>query len=405
MKKVLVSVLITAMLFAMGCQSGEKVEQGQMFLDKPIVTSINLNRQGKELFFPMVKMAPFKGFIAISDTSPTSGSSVNANLYCFDLTGGKIAWKKTVESGYHGRLEYSGLDDKVYVKLDSKLTCLDLFTGKTLWQSKENIDWIEKAVDGRVYCVGTEENRRNDDIYRTLMCFDAATVKNTWQVEVSGNFWSGYYGKDEICYFDWLEDGRNLIVRDAKTGVQKQKIQGADEIGLNADNQTNKLYRLWNDLFMHTPEKEISLYKFGRIDKKIPAMACVSSGKLLLQVKDDQTQILDLKSLKVLSTVPENIIQSKIIDGNAYFKSSGKLNVYENNSGKLSWFLGQIEDFSTDGILVPADDKMLRIHSVVDGSLISEIKLEDKIYQSTPIEGFGFVLSLKNGKVVFIRVK
>lgn len=370
-------------------------------MDEPQISTINLDT--KNMFYPSPRIEPFKGLIPILDVSTMAGNFPDGVLYCFDLINGKIAWKKEIEKGYHGKLEYAGLDGSVFVKLDGKLTCLDLFTGKTTWQSKESIDWIEKSVGNRVFCVSTEENRRNDDTYRNLLCFNAINGKNIWSVEITISFLSGFYSNDEVAYFDWLEDGRNLLTRDAKTGVQKQKIQGADMIGHNYDSQTNVLYRLWNDLFMHTSEKEVSIYRFGRIDKKIPAAAAVSQEKLLLQVKNNETQIIDLGTEKVISTIPENIMQSRIISGKACFVSDGKFNVYDQETGKLLWFFGQVANFNDDVILVPADNKSLRLHSMRDGSLISELKLEDEIYETAPIDGFGFVVSTKNGKAVIIK--
>lgn len=399
MRKICTILVILTITF-MGCQDKSQKEESRI-MDKPGVFTISLGT--KVMFYLSVKMSPFNGFVAVADASIKPEKNLDANLYCFDLANGKIAWEKEIEKGYHGRLEYTGLEGKVFVKFDGKLTCLDLVTGKTIWQSKESIDWVEKAMGGYVYCTGNEENRRNDDTYRNLLCFDDKSGKNIWSVEVSTNFWRGYYGADEVAYFDWLEDGRNLLIRDAKTGVLKQKIQGADMIGENYDNKTNVLYRLWNDLFIHTPAKEVSIYKFGRIDKKIPAAAVVSQGKLLLQVKNDETQIIELGTGKVVPTVPESIFQARIISGKACFSSDGKFNVYDQETGKMLWFLGQVENFNDDVILVPTDNKSLRLHSMCDGSLVSEIKLEDEIFESAPIDGFGFIVSTKNGKVVIIK--
>lgn len=371
--------------------------------DKFEVYSINFDETEKDLFNPSVKMSACQGFVAITNSSSREDEKKDSNLYGFDINNSKIAWKKLIEFGYHGRLEYSGSSDKVFVKLDGKLTCLDLFTGKTVWQSKERIDWVENAVNGYVYCAGNEENTRNDNTYRPLLCFDVLSGKNIWSVEVTTSFWNGYYGADEIAYFDYLEDGRNLLIRDARTGVLKQKIQGADLIGENYDNRTNVLYRLWNDLFMHTPDKEIPIFKFDKKDKKIPAAAVVSQGKLLLQVKNDETQIIDLDSGKVISTIPENIMKARIISGKACFGSDGKFNVYDPETGELLWFFGQCLDFNDDAILVPAENNALRLHSTSDGSLISEIKLESEVYESASIDGFGFIVSTKNGKVVFVK--
>lgn len=399
MRRICTILVILTIAFT-GCLDKSQIEESRV-MDKPEIFTINLGVKG--MFYPSVKMSPFNGFVAVVDASTKSEKNSDSNLYCFDLVNGKIAWEKVIELGYHGRLEYAGQDGNVFAKLDGKLTCLDLVTGKTIWQSKESIDWVEKAMSGFVYCASNEENRRNDDTYRNLLCFDAKSGENVWSVEVSTNFWNGYYGDDEIAYFDWLEDGRNLLIRDAKTGVLKQKIQGADMIGENYDNKTNVLYRLWNNLFIHTPEKELSIYKFGRIDKKMPAAAVVSQGKLLLQVKNNETQIIDLGTGKTVSTVPENIMQARIISGKACFVSDGKFNAYDPETGKLLWFFGQVENFNDDVILVPADNKTLRLHSMGDGSFISEIKLEDEIYKSVPVDGFGFIVSTKNGKIVILK--
>lgn len=398
--KAFYTIMIIATILLSGC-SDQPIKEESRIMDEPQISTINLDI--KNMFYPSARIASYKGLIPILDVSTMAGNNTDGVLYCFDLANGKITWKKEIEKGYHGKLEYAGLDGNVYIKLDGKLTCLDLFTGKTIWQSKESIDWIEKSVDSRVFCVSTDENRRNDDTYRNLLCFDATNGKNIWSVEISSNFWSGYYSNDEVAYFDWLEDGRNLLVRDAKTGVQKHKIQGADMIGHNYDNQTNVLYRLWNDLFMHTPEKEVSLFRFGRIDKKIPAAAVVSEGKLLLETKENETQIIELETGKVLSTVPASIMQARIISGKACFNSSGKFNVYDPETGKLLWFLGHQENQIDEAVLVPVDDKTLSIHSMKDGSLVSQVKLDGKIYRSTAIEGFGFVVSMENGKVVLIK--
>ena len=281
MSKICTILVVIAITFS-GCQGKGQKEESKV-MDEPEISTINLGTQ--EMFYPSVNMLPFQGFVAVTDIFTKTEKSSDANLYCFDLANGKIAWKKVIEKGYHGRLEYAGLNGNVFVKLDGKLTCLDLVTGKTIWQSRELIDWVENALDGRVYCAGNEENRRNDDTYRNLLCFDSKNGKNTWSVEVSLSFWNGYYGVDEVAYFDWLEDGRNLLIRDAKTGVLKQKIQGADVIGENYDNKTNVLYRLWNDLFMHTPDKEVSIYRFGRIDKKDSCRCSGFGRKTALQGK------------------------------------------------------------------------------------------------------------------------
>lgn len=394
------SVLLVVAVFFLGCTDQAQKEESRV-MDKPEVSTINLGTQG--MFYPSVNMLPFKGFVAIKNIYSKTEKSSDANLYCFDMANAKIAWKKVIEQGYHGKLEYAGKDDKVFVKLDGKLTCLDLFTGKTIWQSRELIDWVEHAVDGYVYCAGNEENRRNDSTYRTLLCFDVKNGKNIWSVEVTLSFWRGYYGTNEVAYFDYLEDGRNLLVRDAKTGVLKQKIQGAEVVGENYDNKTNVLYRLWNDLFMHTPDKEVPVYKFGRIDKKIPAAAAVSQGKLLLQVKNNETQIIELGTGKVTSTIQENIMKAKIVSGKACFISSGKFNAYDPDNGKLLWSLDQYLDFNDGAILVSVDNKTLRLHLTSDGSLMSEIKLEDEIYRSASIDGFGFIVSTKKGKVVLVK--
>ncbi|NTU61023.1 MAG: hypothetical protein HGA95_01645 [Caldiserica bacterium] len=145
------------------------------------------------------------------------------------------------------------------------------------------------------------------------------------------------------------------------------------------------------------------LYKFGRIDKKIPAAVMVSNGKLLLQVKNNETQIIELGTDKVISTIHENIMKGKIVSGKACFVSSGKFNAYDPDDGKLLWSLGQYLDFNDDAILASVDNKTLRLHLTSDGSLISDIKLEDEIYRSASIDGFGFMVSTKNGKVVLVK--
>jgi outer membrane protein assembly factor BamB len=396
--------VLAVLVFALtGCESTLQKEESKI-MDEPEVMTVNLERQGQGTFYPSVHMKPFKGFVAIADVSTIRDKKADSNLYGFDLSNGELAWKKLIELGYHGRLEYASSDGKVFVRLDGKLTCLDLFTGNIIWQSKENIDWVERAVGSYVYCAGNEENRRNDDTYRTLMCFDVASGENIWQVDVSLNFWSGNYGNDEICYFDWLEDGRNLIIRDAKTGVIKQKIQGADLIGFNYDVETNVLYRLWNDLFMHTPEKEISIFRIGRIDKKIPAEAVFSDDKLLIQTKDNESQMIDMATGKSVFTFPESIIRSKVISGTAYFWAPDKFSAYDTNTGKQLWFLGKYEDVSDQAVLLEVDSKTLRVHSMADGSLISEVKLEGEYYRSSKIDDFGFVVSTEDGKVVLIRL-
>ena len=68
------------------------------------------------------------------------------------------------------------------------------------------------------------------------------------------------------------------------------------------------------------------------------------------------------------------------------------------------WFLGQHESFIDEVVLVPVDDKTLSIHSMKDGSLMTEIKVEDEIYRSASIDGFGFIVSTKNGKVVLAKL-
>ncbi|NTU61735.1 MAG: PQQ-like beta-propeller repeat protein, partial [Caldiserica bacterium] len=122
------SVLLVVAVFFLGCTDQAQKEESRV-MDKPEVSTINLGTQG--MFYPSVNMLPFKGFVAIKNIYSKTEKSSDANLYCFDMANAKIAWKKVIEQGYHGKLEYAGEDDKVFVKLDGKLTCLDLFTGKT----------------------------------------------------------------------------------------------------------------------------------------------------------------------------------------------------------------------------------------------------------------------------------
>lgn len=401
MKKLML-LLVIAMVVS-GCNGQQSVEELKV-TGKPEILTVNLEVPKETPFYPKVQMSPFKGFVAMTNASSIADLKNDPKLYCFDLNKGSIAWEKSIEFGYHGRLEYSGLEDKVFVRLDGKLTCLDLFTGDKIWQSREQIDWIETAKDGLVFCAGNEENRRNDDTYRNLMCFGANDGSNIWSVEVSMNFWSGFYGTDEIVYTDWLEDGRNLIVRDTKTGVLKKKIQGAELVGRNFDKPTNVLYRLWNDLYMHTPEKETKIFSFGRIDKKIPALASLMSGKLLLGVKQGETQIRDINSGKILTTVPEDLVQGKVVEDKAFFVRGKLLYVYNCNTGEMLWYVGTVLCFDDKVLLLRTSDTSFGFHLMSEYGPISSHEIGGEIYQYALLDGFGFVISTKNNKVVFVKV-
>jgi hypothetical protein len=397
MKKLLPAMIVLILAFS-GC--GKTVENvGMMLMEKPEVVTIDIARTGKLPFYPFVGMSASTGFVTISDSPAALGSGNETILYCFDTSNGKIAWEKAIKAGYAGLAETG----KVFVRIDEKLSCLDLATGNIVWKSQEDIDQIQKAIDDRVFCVGYTKDY-TAKAKKKLICFNGQDGSSIWSSDIPEDFIFGFYGKDEIAFFESYAKNKELSILDAKTGELKKKVPDVMSSGMNFDQESEALYQANNQIYKHTPVEEVSIYKFDENNNVQYALAAIVEGKLLVQTKQKQTLIVDPDSRKEIVTIPDNAMQLGIA-GNKIFHSVSpeKFCIYDINAGKEEWiseeFLGYV-----DQVYLTKTGNVLKVHSMADGSVISEVKLDAEYYKSSKIDDFGFVVSTKDNKAVFIKL-
>lgn len=396
-------------LVVSSCSSGN-VGNGEYVQSEPL----SMADQMSVTMYPVCLAKPFNDLVAIANVTPASDKTTT-DVFCFNVKTSKIQWKTTIENGTHGKLSYSGFEDAVYIRQDNKLKKMDLSSGKTVWESAENIISVEKAFGDFVYCTGDSMKQETESLFKSFMAFDAKKGNLVWTCDISLYFGNPQFGKEEISFVDDLGSGNQLFVLDRQTGKVNMTVERVSFAGYNDTEPSNMPYVLEGKAIMHTPDKEVELMDAGLPSAAKRTMVFIHGNFALFGQDIGKSTVVDVSTGKVICEpdfsimdtlgTHENVIVFKSVSKDVN-KTSTTLTAIDMADGKTIW---QTEEDVSSGNVIVLDDEMalatssgtIKLLSLETGKPKKEFDTGKTVYILSKLDGKSFLAVFNGNSVSF----
>lgn len=362
--------IAVAMVVAVVCGCSGKGDNVSFAYRQVASTNISIPKNAEFLNTFIHSSGKYAVFI-----NPYSMPNGNPTLYCVNLDSGKLLWAKDIV--VESKVNFAVFDDAAYAVINSRLTRIDLSTGKQNNVTDDKVEHLDDYDENSIYCMQNAfQQKENQDSKFDFHClsFDPKQGKLNWNTKIDMSYGSITSGKSMVAIFTTNTIDKKFAILDKTTGkvVRYEPISSRKQF-YNIDDKANVIFFHDNAVRMGTDSGVIKLIDYDKLPDWADVGGMYYKGELYIWRDNGQIQKLDTNSGK-----PKFVIESD---------KAGRVRFdhYFNN-------------------FISTTDKAFKLISADSGKIVAQMPLDEpiKTFDRTKDE---FVIQVTDKKIVVANKK